>query len=122
MEPCTTVAVTERTTKQTKSCHELELRHSRIGVDIATNTIQQDEKSIVPSDALQKFDNDENEQRKRRHKFGINPELLRWLWEYPTRIPKAREDMARWTKYMAKEMSNPAFQLFLSMAYNFKTP
>ena len=84
--------------------------------------MQEDGKNIIPSNAPQKFDNDENEHRKRRHKFGIKPELLRWLWEDPTRLPKAREDMARWTKYMATEMSNPAFQLFLSMAHNFKTP
>ena len=55
-------------------------------------------------------------EKRRRHQLDIDPKLLRWLGRDPTRFPKAREDMARWTRYMATEMSNPAFPLFLSMA------
>ena len=78
----------------------------------------------MTGDAPQGFDSGENDHRKCRHKFGhgIKPRLLKWLLEDPTRLPKAREHMARWTKYMKSEMSNPAFQLFLSMAHNFTTP
>ena len=65
-------------------------------------------------------DDDEIEHRKQKHEFGINPKLLRWLWEDPTRLPKAREDMARWKRFHATEMSNPAFQIFLAMTSNFK--
>ena len=76
-------------------------------------TTQQDK----PGDTPQTFDDDENEHRKRRrHQLDLDPKLLRWLGRDPTRFPKAREDMARWTRYMATEMSNPAFPLFLSMA------
>ena len=85
------------------------------------DTIKYDERSIVPSDTTQTVDNDGIEHPKQKHRVRINPEL-RWLWEDPTRLPKARENMARWTRYMAAEMSNPAFQLFLAMACNFKAP
>ena len=57
------------------------------------------------------------EHRKQKHRVRIDSKLLRWLWEDPTRLPKARDDMARWTGYMATETSNPAFQIFLSMAW-----
>ena len=62
----------------------------------------------------------EIEHCKQKHKVGINQKLLQWLWEDPTRLPKAREDMARWTRFLATEMSNPGFQIFLAMTCNFK--
>ena len=45
---------------------------------------------------------------------------MQWLWEDPKRIPKAREDIDRWSEYMAKEMSNPAFGIFINMAANLR--
>ena len=86
------------------------------------DTIKRDERSIVPRATTLMVDDDKIEHQKWKNKVGINPDLLRWLWEDPKRLPKAREDMARWTQYMATEMSNPAFQLFLAMACNFKAP
>ena len=74
-----------------------------------------------PDHTPQTFDDDENEHRKRRrHQLDLDPTLLRWLGREPTRFPKAREDMARWTSYLATEMSNPAFPLFLAMAGSMK--
>ena len=83
-------------------------------------TTKCDDKSLVPTGTIHMVDDDEIEHRKQKHKVGINPDLLRWLWEDPTRLPKAREDMARWTRFLATEMSNPAFHIFLAMACNFK--
>ena len=74
LEPCTTVAITERTTRQTVDSHELDIE--RGDDDTATRVTQQDEKGIIPNNAPQTFVNDENEHRKRRHQFGISPGLL----------------------------------------------
>ena len=54
--------------------------------------------------------------------LASTPELIWWISEDPTRLAKACKDMARWTRYMKKEMLNPAFQLFIAMACNFTTP
>ena len=86
------------------------------------DTTKCDEKSIIPNGVTRTVNDDDIEHRKQKHRVGINPDLLRWLWEDPTRLPKAREDMARWTQYLTAEMSNPAFQLFLAMVCNFKAP
>ena len=43
---------------------------------------------------------------------------MRWLGEDPQRLPKVREDVTRWSEYMATEISNPAFELFVNMAAN----
>ena len=123
IEPCTTVAISRRTSRRTRNHSVLDIgRKDSDYVYVAAPMAQQDREGKIPSNTPQTFDNDENEHRKRRHQFGIDPDLLRWLREDPARLPKAREDMARWTKYMATEMSNPAFQLFISMAKNFKPP
>ena len=66
------------------------------------------------------IDEDSIEHRKRKHNVGTNRHLVQWLWEDPKRIPKAREDIDRWTKYMAEEMSNPAFGIFINMAANLR--
>ena len=72
----------------------------------------------TPNDNLRALDNDANEHRKRKHQFNIDPNLMRWFHEDPTRLPKARKDMAKWTEYIATEMSNPAFPLFIAMTRN----
>ena len=76
------------------------------------------ERSLVPTGIIQAVDGKEAEHRKQKHKVGINPKLLRWLWEDPKRLPKARKDMARWAEFLATEMSNPTFQIFLAMTHN----
>ena len=65
-------------------------------------------------------DEDSIEHRKRKHNVGTNRHLVQWLWEDPKRIPKAREDITRWSEYMANEMSNPAFEVFINMATNLR--
>ena len=76
------------------------------------------ERSLVPTGIIKAVDGKEAEYRKQKHKVGINPKLLRWLWEDPKRLPKARKDMARWAEFLATEMSNPTFQIFLAMTHN----
>ena len=68
--------------------------------DTIANRSQLNEDKTTTHHDLQKYEEDENEHRKRRHEFGINPKLIRWISEDPTRLAKAREDMARWTRYM----------------------
>ena len=85
-----------------------------------TNIPNCNERSLVPTGIIQAVEDKEVEHRKQKHKVGINPKLLRWLWEDPTRLPKARKDMARWAQFLATEMSNPTFQIFLAMTHNVK--
>ena len=72
----------------------------------------------TPDRVTQMVDEDNIEHRKRKHNVGTNRHLVQWLWEDPKRIPKVREDIAKWSKYMANEMSNPAFEIFINMATN----
>ena len=72
----------------------------------------------TPDRVTQTVDEDSIEHMKRKHNVGTNRHLVQWLWEDPKRIPKAREDIARWSKYMANEMSNPAFEVFINIAAN----
>lgn len=65
---------------------------------------------------------DDNEHRKCRHGFHLDPELVRWISENPTRLTNARRDMEKWAKYMANAMQNPAFPIFMSMAHSFTGP
>ena len=76
--------------------------------------------NLIPNDITQTVDDDNIEHRKRKHNVGTDPNLVQWLWEDPKRLPKAREDIARWSDYMATEMSNPAFQIFINMASNLR--
>ena len=85
-----------------------------------TDVTECDKKGLVPTGTIRTVDVNEIKHRKQKHRVGINSDLLRWLWEDPTRLPQAREDLARWTQFMATEMSNPAFQIFLAMVCNFK--
>ena len=84
------------------------------------DTPNYNERSLIPNGIIQAVDVKEAEHRKQQHKVGINPNLLRWLWEDPTRLPKARKDTARWAQFLATEMSNPTFQIFLVMTHNVK--
>ena len=68
----------------------------------------------------QSVDDEDIEHRKRKHRVGVDPSLAQWLWKDPKRVPKVREDIARWTNYMATEMSNPAFEIFINMASNLR--
>ena len=72
----------------------------RVSDNITTSEPQHNEVDITTNHSLQKYEEDKNEHQKHKHKIGIDPELLRWLSEEPTRLAKAREDMARWTRYM----------------------
>ena len=74
----------------------------------------------TPDKAAQMVDADNVEHRKRKHNVGTNRHLVQWLWGDPKRIPKVREDIAKWSKYMANEMSNPAFEIFINMATNLR--
>ena len=73
---------------------------------------------LTPDKVTQTVDEDNIEHRKRKHNVGTNQNLVRWLWEDPRRLAKAREDITRWSEYMANEMSNPAFEIFINMASN----
>ena len=84
------------------------------------DTPNYNERSLIPNGIIQAVDVKEAEHPKQQHKVGINPNLLRWLWEDPTRLPKARKDTARWAQFLATEMSNPTFQIFLVMTHNVK--
>jgi hypothetical protein len=43
--------------------------------------------------------------------------MLRWLSGNPTRFANAQRDVAEWNEYLAKAVKNPAFPVFMSMAY-----
>ena len=79
-----------------------------------------EEDSTAPNEPTQSVDDENIEHRKRKHRVGVDPSLARWLWKDPKRVPKAREDIARWTNYIATEMSNPAFEILISMASNLR--
>ena len=85
-----------------------------------TDETGKSERGLTPDKVTQMIDEDNIEHRKRKHNVGTNRHLVQWLWEDPKRIPKAREDIDRWTKYMAEEMSNPAFGIFINMAVNLR--
>ena len=72
----------------------------------------------TPDSVTQTIDEDNIEHRKRKHNVGTDRNLMRWLGEDPQRLPKVREDVTRWSEYMATEISNPAFELFVNMAAN----
>ena len=74
-------------------------------------------KPILDS-VTQTIDEDSIEHRKRKHNVRTNGNLMQWLGEDPQRLPKVREDVTRWSEYMATEISNPAFELFINMAAN----
>ena len=72
----------------------------------------------ILNSVTQMIDEDSVEHRKRKHNIRTNENLMRWLGEDPQRLPKIREDVTRWSEYMATEISNPAFELFVNMAAN----
>ena len=80
-------------------------------------TERSETKPILDS-VTQTIDEDSIEHRKRKHNVRTNENLMRWLGEDPQRLPKVREDVTRWSEYMATEVSNPAFELFINMAAN----
>ena len=51
--------------------------------DIVDNGSRQNEDNTTTNNDLQKYRVDANEHPKRKHKFGIDPELIRWLSEDP---------------------------------------
>ena len=72
----------------------------------------------ILDNVTQTVNEDNIEHRKRKHNIGTNQNLARWLWEDPQRLPKVQQDVTRWSEYMATEISNPAFELFINMAAN----
>ena len=80
--------------------------------------IKHSETTPTPDNVTKAVDEDNIEHRKRKHNVGTNRNLMRWLGEDPQRLPKVREDVTRWSEYMATQISNPAFELFVNMAAN----
>ena len=80
--------------------------------------IRHSEVKPILDNVTQTINEDNIEHRKRKHNIGTNQNLARWLWEDPQRLPKVQQDVTRWSEYMATEISNPAFELFINMAAN----
>ena len=106
--------------------HTKQMKDSKPTIDTTntsagpTDETGKSERGLTPDKVTQMIDEDNIEHRKRKHNVGTNRHLVQWLWEDPKRIPKAREDIDRWSEYMAKEMSNPAFGIFINMAANLR--
>ena len=80
--------------------------------------IRHSEVKPILDNVTRTINEDNIEHRKRKHNIGTNQNLARWLWEDPQRLPKVQQDVTRWSEYMATEISNPAFELFINMAAN----
>ena len=71
-------------------------------------------------------DDNEHRKRKRGFDFNINSTTTRqaatWIAEDPVRLANARHDITEWMEHLTKATRNPAFPLFMSLAYGNQGP
>ena len=103
-------------TKQTKN--DKSATNITTAIPEPTGKIKHSEAKPILDNVTQTINEDNIEHRKRKHNIETNQNLARWLWEDPQRLPKVQQDVTRWSEYMATEISNPAFELFINMATN----